>query len=71
MDLVKLYAHGDVDSCEIDELADEIAHESGCDHEKIVELVKRRPLYEVECEFDLATGRCVRAVVDGVTLVPR
>lgn len=69
MRTIKLYAHKEHEEREY--VARQIAEKDPSITAAEVEaILERRPLYEVEFTFDVDTGKCVQANVDGVILIP-
>lgn len=65
--IVTLYAHDDPE--EIEEYAQDAADKAGADVADVLAIFKRKPLYEVEFDFDVETGKCVAVRVEGQSFV--
>lgn len=63
MALFKLYAHEEHE--EYTEVAKECAKRDGADYDKVVSIVRGRPLYEVEFVYSDTTGECLYINLNG------
>lgn len=72
MRTIKLYAHEDHDdrSESARWTAEHKASDPSVTADEVEAILERRPLYEVEFTFDVDTGKCIQADVDGVILTP-
>jgi hypothetical protein len=68
---IKLYAHNKHE--EADYWAEQaIANDPSLEYETVFDLINNRPLYEVEFEFDVDTGKCIKVSgVDGGPFFPK